>query len=114
MRKQLELNHDNGDEGIDVEAGITSELWRWVTAGIGTLWGMFVLLFSAVAKRQIGRIDRLEDAKANRASTDARFERLFAKQEEHSAEDRAIHGQLISTLNEMNGRLANIEGRLSK
>lgn len=65
--------------------------WTWMLA-----WGF---------KRWVKRVDTIEREKANKASTDARFEQLTAAIEKHMDDDHQVHREISASIKETNAEL---------
>ena len=86
---------------------------EWIKWLIGGLGALLVSAYTWIFANTIGRVRRLEDGKANKKSTDDRFDRVLSEIDEHRKEDRDIHTKLFSESQRANETLARIEGALT-
>lgn len=82
-------------------------VWQWIAGFALTAW---LTVLSWLGKRALNDIRDLEKSKANKDSTDIRFERMFAKFDIHEGSVRAQHHELSLKIDELGKGLARIEG----
>lgn len=77
-----------------------------------------MLTFGGMFRRLFAKHDELEKSKANKDSTDARFEEMMADFKAHVNEDRDMHKDVLAEIRETNrhlsitnATLANLVGR---
>lgn len=95
------------------------ETWvRWILGGLGAL---IVTIFSEMFRRLFAKQDEIEKTKANKQSTDERFEDAAHRWELHAQEDREMHRQVGQKLDAVvhqigitNATLANLAGRFDE
>lgn len=82
------------------------EVVKWLLGLLGSLVLVCVAVVSRTFVRLEARVDELEVNKANRESTDERFERFMAQLDAHSAEDRAAINMLASKIDATNEKIS--------
>ena len=86
----------------------------WASQGWEMILSAVFGLLAFLGFRLRRDVDKLQEGKANKDSTDNRFEGFRTDFKEHVKENREAHGAIVKELAEMNGHLENMEGKLSK
>jgi len=68
----------------------------------------WVWMISWMGKRWVSRLDKVEAEKANKQSTDERFDKTLQQMERHIDEDRAIHKEISDRIGKTNDVLMQI------
>lgn len=79
------------------------ELFRWI---VSLLLALIVSVVGFMGKRLFERTDELANGKANRDSTDKRFEDVLQRYDAHVREDREIHMEIGRKLDRTNEHLS--------
>ena len=72
---------------------------------VGLLLATLILIVVWMWKRHVNRVDILEREKANKESTDARFDSVQKQLAEHIADDRVVHGKIHESIEKTNSEL---------
>lgn len=94
------------------------ETWvRWILGGLGAV---IVATFGEMIRRLFSKQDDLEKGKANKESTDSRFEELLGELRQqrsdlkaHETEDRNMHKDVLAEIRETNRHLSMTNATLS-
>ena len=90
----------------------------WVIGGlaaiVASLFGGWLAMVSFFAKRQAARVDELYKLKANKDSTDKRFEDTLDAINNHIEEDRDMHQRIGEKIDRTNDNLTQTNVSLAK
>ena len=81
------------------------ELIKWLLGLLGAVVVAWLSVLSWIGKRIVARVDHIEDRKANRESTDQRFDRIMDQIDAHIREDRDTHQMIADKIDLTNERL---------
>jgi hypothetical protein len=94
---------------------------EWVRWTLGGLLGVILVVFGEMFRRLFAKQDQLERDKADRVSTDNRFDEILDRFDRHLTEDREMHQEVGRKLDETNrhlsltnATLANLAGRFEE
>jgi hypothetical protein len=80
----------------------TNEMDEWVRWAAGGFLGFLVLVVSGVLKHLFTAVG----GKANRESTNKRFDHMLDSLDSHIAEDRDVHARIVERLDTMSDRIS--------
>lgn len=81
-------------------------LIEWLAGILSALFAGWLAVLSWIFNRVVKRLDDLDDDKAGKGSTDARFDRLIEQLESHIDEDRSTHAMIADKIDTTNERIA--------